>query len=79
MLIFKNRHEKILKTSLNNFTGFEDVKTLLDYLFTKKQKVKIYLNNLGEWEIKTGNATRIKKQEEQQEEQEEQEEKEEKK
>lgn len=75
MLIFKNRHEKTLKTSLNSFSGFEDVKTLLDYLFTKKQKVKIYLNNLGEWEIKTGNATRIKKQEEQ----EEKEEKEEKK
>ena len=56
-------------------SGFDTARDILDYLIEKKQKIRLYANSEGFWEVKVGAQSRKKKEE--QEEKEEKEDKEE--
>lgn len=61
MFIF-NKHQKSVKSA--SLSGFSSVRDILDYLYEKKAKVRLYFNNLGDWEIKVGTQPRKKKENE---------------
>lgn len=57
MCIFHKLQKSVKSASLS---GFSTARDILDYLYEKKAKVRLYCNNLGEWEIKVGSQTRKK-------------------
>lgn len=57
MCIFHKVQKSAKSASLS---GFSTARDILDYLYEKKAKVRLYCNNLGEWEIKVGSQTRKK-------------------
>lgn len=57
MFIFRKAQKNAKSASLS---GFSTARDILDYLYEKKAKVRLYCNNLGEWEIKIGAQTRKK-------------------